>query len=885
MRARIIEMATKHPKAIFLTVLLLVVGIGAQMYRIKVDTDPQNMLPADQGERLFHNATKKDFALHDMLVVGIVNDKDKDGVFNPESLKHIHALTAEIAKMEGVIERDLMSLSTVDKVSPEGAGTVRFSWLLKDPPKDRKGALEVKKDALRLPMFKETLVTSNGKAVAIYVPLSDKKKSYQISQSIKKVVAGFSGSDKFYVTGLPVAEDTFGVEMFTQMAVSAPLAALVIFIIMWWFFRSIPLIAAPMMLAMATVIITMGSLIGLGFTVHIMSSMIPIFLMPIAVVNSIHILSEFSDEYTPGKDKRDVIANVMGTLFTPMFYTSLTTIAGFGSLAFAPIPPVRVFGAFVALGVLISFLMSVIFIPAYVVSLSEKTLEKLPGSDEGDTSNAPPAGMLAKILPKLGSWTLKNSSIVIVGLFIVTGLSVWGVTKIVINDNPVLWFKSSHEIRVADRELNKHFAGTYPAYVVLERDGGDPKAALAKAIESSFAKLQKENEEAAKHIPAVKKAYAAIVSSVKEKAFDQRLTQLIEKVDGQVEEAEEEQEAVWQAVMKPLEKAQLEYKYFQTPEALAYMAKLQGALKATGTVGKSTSLVDVVKTLNRDLHDGKKEFYNIPKTSAAVAQGLLSYQSSHRPHDLWHFVTPDMRKASIWVQLKSGDNQNMQGVVDKFAAFLKQNPPPQGVKVRWAGMTYLNVVWQSEMVTGMFNSLLGSFVMVLIMMVFLFRSILFGLLSMIPLTITITFIYGLIGHVGKDYDMPVAILSAMTLGLSVDFAIHFLQRARVLKVELGDWKSVLTEMFQGPGRAITRNAIVIAIGFLPLLAAPLVPYNTVGFFMAAIMGVSGIVTMMLLPAVMNVIQKWLPELSKKTIEKMQHNNEEKPKKPATESPA
>jgi predicted RND superfamily exporter protein len=54
-----------------------------------------------------------------------------------------------------------------------------------------------------------------------------------------------------------------------------------------------------------------------------------------------------------------------------------------------------------------------------------------------------------------------------------------------------------------------------------------------------------------------------------------------------------------------------------------------------------------------------------------------------------------------------------------------------------------------------------------------------------------------------------------------------------------------------------RNAIVIAIGFLPLLLSPLVPYNTVGFLMAAIMAISSLVTVMLLPAIMTNIKKWL----------------------------
>jgi hypothetical protein len=61
-------------------------------------------------------------------------------------------------------------------------------------------------------------------------------------------------------------------------------------------------------------------------------------------------------------------------------------------------------------------------------------------------------------------------------------------------------------------------------------------------------------------------------------------------------------------------------------------------------------------------------------------------------------------------------------------------------------------------------------------------------------------------------------------------------------------------MFAEPARAISRNAIVIAVGFLPLLASPLVPYNTVGFFLAAIMSVSAVVTLVLLPAVMHSIR-------------------------------
>merc|ERR1711916_414606 len=103
-----------------------------------------------------------------------------------------------------------------------------------------------------------------------------------------------------------------------------------------------------------------------------------------------------------------------------------------------------------------------------------------------------------------------------------------------------------------------------------------------------------------------------------------------------------------------------------------------------------------------------------------------------------------------------------------------------------------------NMVAGMLDSLLGAFVMVFIMMVVLFRSFVFGILAMLPLTITITFIYGAIGLVGKDYDMPIAVLSALTLGLSVDFAIHFLERARATFNDTQSVKQTMALMFEEP---------------------------------------------------------------------------------------
>lgn len=220
-------------------------------------------------------------------------------------------------------------------------------------------------------------------------------------------------------------------------------------------------------------------------------------------------------------------------------------------------------------------------------------------------------------------------------------------------------------------------------------------------------------------------------------------------------------------------------------------------------------------------------------------------------------VTPDYSSTAIWLQLRSGDNQDMSRVIKYLDDYIAKNPLPADLEMRWAGKTYINVVWQDMMVSGMLKSLMGAFAFVFLMMVFLFRSPRLGLLAMVPLSVTILGVYGLIGWIGKDYDMPIAVLSSLTLGLSVDFAIHFIERTRDFLRTTGSFAEMQKQMFEEPARAIARNAIVIAIGFTPLFFAPLMPYITVGAFMAAIMTLSGISTLLLLPALISLAGPWL----------------------------
>ncbi len=859
--------SVNHHKRMTVIMVLFTVLCGAFIPMIRVDTDPENMLSPEEPVRVFHDQTKRQFELSDIVVLGIVNEKHPVGVFNPRTLERIYELT-EFAKTlrwpdkdnpektVGVIEVDMIAPSLVDYIAQEGPGVITFEWLMPRPPATQQEALEVRDKALSNPLLKGTMVSEDGKAIMLFLPLTDKHLSYRVYTELNKKIAELSGDEQYHITGLPVAEDTFGVEMFIQMAISAPLAMLTIFVLMLIFFRKLVLVISPMIIAMVSVISTMGLLIGLGYPVHIMSSMIPIFLMPIAVVDSVHILSEFFDLYTKEKGRRKTIEEVMHMLFVPMLYTSLTSAAGFLSLALTPIPPVQVFGVFVAVGIMIAWLFTVTFVPAYVMFIPDRLLQNFGLAVQHDVKET----TMTRLLRNTGVLTVRWAKSILIVLVLLVGFSIYGITRIQINDNPVKWFSTQHPIRIADIALNKHFGGTYMAYLVLDgkSEGFADEAYLKTLSEGLFEKVThlKEDYPSAPAFAEKLTLQWTLRSgqTLSQKAF---LEETIAWIDKQAKTASDEDYDAWDELRAffGVEKERLNV--FKRPDVLRYMADLQNHLQQTGQIGKSSSIADIIRKVNQELIDGQPESYRIPDDLQGVAECYMQYQQSYRPGDLWHMTTPDFQNAVIWMQLTSGDNKDMEQLVKAVDAYMAAHTPPVSLKHQWAGLTYINTVWQEKMVWGMLQSFIGSFLVVFIMMAILFRSPLWGLLCMLPLTITIAAIYGVIGLIGKDYDMPVAVLSALTLGMAVDFAIHFLERSRATYKALGSWQKSVPEMFGEPARAISRNVLVIAIGFLPLLAAPLVPYKTVGIFLCAIMAVSGIVTLLALPAVMTVAQKVL----------------------------
>ncbi|MFQ6089823.1 MAG: RND family transporter [Candidatus Bipolaricaulia bacterium] len=763
MYKRYLESVIDHPRLTVLLILAVTVLFAAGIPRIRTDTDPEHMLREDAPVRVYNDQVERWFDMQDMIVIGVVNEGDPDGVLNPDTLGKIYRITQRVLNIEGVVRRNVWSFPTTNHITAQGGSLIQERLLGSDSP-DVKDVESLKKALDGNPIFEGVLISKDRKATALYIPVEDEADAKPITDRIRKIIREEGSPEQYYIGGQRVAEDVFGVLMFQQMLLLSPLVALVILAGLWLMFRKLrfTFVLSPLLIAMVSVIWTMGLMIWLGIPVHIMSSMAPVFLMSIGVVDGIHILSEFYGRYPKTQDRGKAILETMLALKRPLLYTSLTTAAGFASLYFTNIPPVRTFGLFVGIGILAAWVLTITLVPAIVMLLKEERLAKRVALHGG--------GLLSRWLNQMGSFSLRHGRLIALGGLLVLVIAGIGLSQIKIDDSPVWWFKRGQPIREATTVLNQKFGGTSLLYLVAEGDKDRMKR----------------------------------------------------------------------------------------PEVLRYFEGLQDYLEESPLGGTTTSLADLVKRINEAWNDDDPSYKVIPDSRQAIAQFLLLYLSSGSPSDLQDFVThgSGYDKANIVVQVKSPGSASMEQVVERAKGYIADNPL-DGVKFSFAGPGYFNDRWNQEMFKGMMRAVAGAALIVLLLLMLNFRSLRWGIIGILPLMFTIVVSYGFLGLFGLAFTMPIEVISALSLGMSVDFAIHFVQRFRERHQKTGDLEEAISWTMAGPGVAIMRNAIILFVGFLALIFAPLTPYVNVGTFIAAIMVLSSLTTLFFLPALTRTLVPWL----------------------------
>jgi predicted RND superfamily exporter protein len=284
------------------------------------------------------------------------------------------------------------------------------------------------------------------------------------------------------------------------------------------------------------------------------------------------------------------------------------------------------------------------------------------------------------------------------------------------------------------------------------------------------------------------------------------------------------------------------------PEVLSGMEKIQRFLEEDPAVGKTLSLVDFLKQMNRSMNSGAEAQFRLPDSRELIAQYLLLYSNSGEPGDFDSYVDYGYQRAVITAFMKT-DSSNTISSLSKRATEYARTVLPPDVNARAGGGSLGGVALNEIMIREKVLNILQIMGAVFLISALVFRSFLAGLLILVPLISAVAVNFGIMGLLGIPLQIATALVSAMAVGIGADYGIYMSYRMRE-ELQKGDpEQDALMRAFKSAGKATLFVSTAVAGGFGVLMfSLGFMIHLWMGFLIAMAMVVSSITALTLFPA-------------------------------------
>ncbi|MBN1118118.1 MAG: MMPL family transporter [Bacteroidales bacterium] len=286
---------------------------------------------------------------------------------------------------------------------------------------------------------------------------------------------------------------------------------------------------------------------------------------------------------------------------------------------------------------------------------------------------------------------------------------------------------------------------------------------------------------------------------------------------------------------------------FKNPEILKIVDKMQQDVDAQlEVVGNNFSLTDYIKRMNKGMNADNEAFNTIPESNEMIAQYLLLYEMSGDPENLTKVADYDYAKLNITFQLKKDDSKSINAALDIIHTY-EDNFKDLGISMNYAGSGYKGLVFTDLILEGQIKSLIMSILIIIVLLSLMFRNIVVGLISSVPIIITALISFGIMGFLNIPLSTTTALLSSIAIGIGIDYAVHFLEQYRKNASLYTDKLKIAQLTMAHSGKAISFNAIVVIAGFMVLLFSVFPPNRELGALVSLNMFTSfaGTLTIML----------------------------------------
>ena len=440
-------------------ILLAIVGIlslGAlwKVQDLRFDYEFEDYFPKSDTEYAYYNEFRETFGSdNDFVLISLINE---NGVFNSEFLSQVDSLANALKKVEYV--ESVITPTQLGYPVNSPFGMTSIQWIHFSEP-DR-----LKTDSVKIFESNElvgNLIASDAKSVTILLNSTkglSKVKSDKAVEHINTVLDKFT-FDEVIVAGRIFGQRYYVEKMVSELVLFTLISFAIIIVFLGFAFRSVWGVVVPLGIVSVSVVWLVSIMTVLGKSFDLMSTLLPTILFVVGMSDVIHFISRYLEELRINPDKISAIKTSFSHIGKATFLTSITTAIGFLTLYTSGITPVKDFGIYTAVGVMLAFVVTFLILPAILVLLPVPK-RALVNSEELFWDS---------IMRKIFRFNITKPKLVLAISLVLLAISLFGISRVEVNNFLLEDLSKNDPMRANFEFFEEHYSGARPFEVVISK--------------------------------------------------------------------------------------------------------------------------------------------------------------------------------------------------------------------------------------------------------------------------------------------------------------------------------------------------------------------------------------------------------------------------------
>jgi predicted RND superfamily exporter protein len=460
----------RHPGAIVIAVLVLSLVALAQIIdprsgelRLRVDPSDERLLGQTNEGWEFYQSARRLFGNDETILIAV----EAQDVFAPQTLGLVKRLTDRLAKVEGV--QRVISLSNVLTFRTTDIG-LDIAPLMQQVPATPQESATLRKETLSNRLIADTLVSKNADTTGIIVNLENTQ-GYdflrQVNAALDEIVRQEAQGTQVWVTGPPRIKLATTNIILDDLVRFPPLITLVMMLLLWLFVRSVTGVLVPLATVIISVLWTVATIIALGYSLNIVTALVPPLLMIVTLSYSMYVVSDLRLAARGEEAGQAEIAAVLREISLPIMLAGLTTAVGFLSLCLSDLHAIREFGLFAVIGVIYATILALTLAPSLILLVERRS--RLPAHPVQLPKNT----AFDRLLQAVARFDAGHRISIFVVAGIIAVIAAVGMTRLRVGTEHITNFRPDSEIRQAFEKANVRLNGINPFNVIVKADYPD----------------------------------------------------------------------------------------------------------------------------------------------------------------------------------------------------------------------------------------------------------------------------------------------------------------------------------------------------------------------------------------------------------------------------